>query len=226
VNLFEFLDETYRAKTRGMGLLYGENCTILTSTVLHESPVWRTVRETDRRNCDSILCALSIYAVARKKFNRVLSAIQVPGYLTGTRYWNGYPFRSLLLRPPNWLRRSLFPRTPPPFSVQIILDAGPRGLSGPENWYRMSFVLTFSASECCLCEDRNKLYAVTVVDNVVLPRQISQSVFSVRYGLFTGLWRRRPVFGQREWVTSTSSSTAVFRAMDVSPLCHIPNILF
>jgi len=25
--------ETYRAKTRGMGLLYGENCTILTTTV-------------------------------------------------------------------------------------------------------------------------------------------------------------------------------------------------
>ena len=30
---FEFLDKTYPAKTRGMGLLYGENCTILTSTV-------------------------------------------------------------------------------------------------------------------------------------------------------------------------------------------------
>jgi len=37
---------------------------------LHESPVWQTDRQTDgrtdRRNCDSI-CALSIYAVARKK---------------------------------------------------------------------------------------------------------------------------------------------------------------
>ena len=30
----EFLDETYPAKTRGMGLLYGETCTTLTSTVL------------------------------------------------------------------------------------------------------------------------------------------------------------------------------------------------
>ena len=30
---FEFLDETYPAKTRGMGLLYGENCMILASTV-------------------------------------------------------------------------------------------------------------------------------------------------------------------------------------------------
>jgi len=28
-----FLDETYRAKTRGMGLLYGEHYMILTSTV-------------------------------------------------------------------------------------------------------------------------------------------------------------------------------------------------
>ena len=29
----EFLDETYPRKTRGMGLLYGENCVILASTV-------------------------------------------------------------------------------------------------------------------------------------------------------------------------------------------------
>jgi len=27
----EFLDETYPAETRGMGILYGENCIILTS---------------------------------------------------------------------------------------------------------------------------------------------------------------------------------------------------
>ena len=32
-NPFEFLDETYRAKTGGMALLYGENCKILTLTV-------------------------------------------------------------------------------------------------------------------------------------------------------------------------------------------------
>jgi len=31
----EFLDETYRAKTKGMTLLYGENCLILTSTVFN-----------------------------------------------------------------------------------------------------------------------------------------------------------------------------------------------
>ena len=63
-------------KTRGMGLLYGENCKILTSTVFARitrvtdgRTDGRTDRQTDRRtygrNCDSI-CALSIYAVARK----------------------------------------------------------------------------------------------------------------------------------------------------------------
>jgi len=32
-NPLEFLDETYPTKTRGMGLLYGENFIILTSAV-------------------------------------------------------------------------------------------------------------------------------------------------------------------------------------------------
>ena len=32
-NPLEFLDETYPAKTKGTGLLYGENCMILASTV-------------------------------------------------------------------------------------------------------------------------------------------------------------------------------------------------
>jgi len=32
-NPLEFRDETYLRKTRGMGLLYGENCVILASTV-------------------------------------------------------------------------------------------------------------------------------------------------------------------------------------------------
>jgi len=55
VNPFEFLDETYRAKTRVMGLLYGENCKILTSTVFCTrfarvlSPVWQTDRRTELR---------------------------------------------------------------------------------------------------------------------------------------------------------------------------------
>jgi len=62
----KFLDETYPAKTRGMGLLYGENCTILTSTVLD----WST-RVSDGRTDDSIYALqrinVFIYAVARKK---------------------------------------------------------------------------------------------------------------------------------------------------------------
>jgi len=47
----EFLNETYPVKIRGMGLLYGENCMILTSTVFDWSPVWRTQTDwhTDRR---------------------------------------------------------------------------------------------------------------------------------------------------------------------------------
>jgi len=56
-----------------MGLLCGENCMILTSTVFDWS-TRVTDRQTDRqtdgrtdgRNCDSI-CALTAYAVARKK---------------------------------------------------------------------------------------------------------------------------------------------------------------
>jgi len=43
-NLLEFLDETYPAKTRGMGLLYGVNSIILSSTAFD----WFT-RVTDRR---------------------------------------------------------------------------------------------------------------------------------------------------------------------------------
>ena len=49
---FEFLDETYTVKTRGMGLLYGENCMILTSTVFDWSTSVtdrRTDRQTDGR---------------------------------------------------------------------------------------------------------------------------------------------------------------------------------
>jgi len=43
-NLLEFLDETYQAKTRGIGLPYSENFIILTSTVF----AWST-RVTDGR---------------------------------------------------------------------------------------------------------------------------------------------------------------------------------
>jgi len=38
-NPSEFRDETYSAKTRGMGLPYGENSMILTSTVFYDIPV-------------------------------------------------------------------------------------------------------------------------------------------------------------------------------------------
>ena len=63
-NPSEFLDETYPVKTRGMGLLYGENSMILTSTVFD----WFTRvmdRRMDGRNCDSI-CALSICCRSQK----------------------------------------------------------------------------------------------------------------------------------------------------------------
>ena len=59
----EFLDETYPAETRGMGLLYGENCIILTSNAFD----WSTP-VTDRRT-DGIAMAYTryrVYAVARK----------------------------------------------------------------------------------------------------------------------------------------------------------------
>jgi len=66
-NPSEFLDETYPTKTRGMGLLYGENCMILTSTVFDRSTRvtdGQTDRQTDRRTGDGIY-ALQ-HAVARK----------------------------------------------------------------------------------------------------------------------------------------------------------------
>ena len=43
----EFRDETYPAKTRGMGLPYVENCIILTSTVFYNALVWRADGQTD-----------------------------------------------------------------------------------------------------------------------------------------------------------------------------------
>ena len=57
-NPSEFLDETYPAKNRGMGLPYGENCLILTSTVF----VWSTHLtdgRTDRETGDSIIRAIA-----------------------------------------------------------------------------------------------------------------------------------------------------------------------
>ena len=51
-----------------MGLLYGENCTILATTVfalITRVTDGRTDGQTDGRNCDSI-CTLTAYAVACK----------------------------------------------------------------------------------------------------------------------------------------------------------------
>ena len=67
-NSLEFRDETYPRKTRGMGLLYGENSVILASTVFDWSTVWQTDGRRDGRT-DGIVMAYtrySIYAVARK----------------------------------------------------------------------------------------------------------------------------------------------------------------
>jgi len=54
----EFLDETYPAETRRMGLLYGENCIILTSNAFDWS-----IRVTDRRT-DGIAMEYSLRAIA------------------------------------------------------------------------------------------------------------------------------------------------------------------
>jgi len=59
-NLLEFLDETYRTKTKVMGLPEGENFRILTSTVFDWS-TRVTDGQTDGRTGDS--SALTIYAV-------------------------------------------------------------------------------------------------------------------------------------------------------------------
>ena len=53
----EFLDETYTANRKGMGLLYGENCTTLTSTIFDRSTCVtdrQTDGWTDKRTADSI----------------------------------------------------------------------------------------------------------------------------------------------------------------------------
>jgi len=91
-----------------MGLLYGENCTILATIVF----VWitrvtdrQTDRQTDRRtdgrtdgrNCDSI-CALSIYAVARKnRENKQTYIITQPLPPTTTRKFHVKLERRLVL---------------------------------------------------------------------------------------------------------------------------------
>jgi len=85
----EFRDETYPWKTRGMGLLYGENCVILASTVFD----WST-HVTDRRT-DGIAMAYtrySIYDVARKYSNHddnnnVINKDQTTGFIKGAMHF-------------------------------------------------------------------------------------------------------------------------------------------
>jgi len=55
----EFLDETYPVETRGMGLLYGENCIILTSNTFD----WST-RVTDRQTDGQMELRWHIRAIA------------------------------------------------------------------------------------------------------------------------------------------------------------------
>jgi len=50
-----------------MGLLYGKNFIILTSTVFYDTPVWQTDRRTDGRPI--AYTRYSIYAVARKNYS-------------------------------------------------------------------------------------------------------------------------------------------------------------
>ena len=64
-NPLEFLDETYPQKTRGMGLLYGENCVILASAVFD----WST-RVTDGWT-DGIAIAYTRYSYAVTRKNEV-----------------------------------------------------------------------------------------------------------------------------------------------------------
>jgi len=69
----EFLDETYTAETRGMGLLYGENCIILTSNAFD----WST-HVTDRQT-DGISMAYtcySIYAVVHKNAKNFVHTLE------------------------------------------------------------------------------------------------------------------------------------------------------
>ena len=64
----EFRDETYPRKTRGMGLLYGENCVINRFWLIHPCD-----GQTDRQT-DGIAMAYTrySYAVARKNYSSIV----------------------------------------------------------------------------------------------------------------------------------------------------------
>ena len=82
-----FLDETYTVKTRVMGLLYGENCMILTSTVFDWSTRvmdGQTDGQTDGRTGDSIArsacCRALKKTVGGRKYNAT-KFVWLPGNL-------------------------------------------------------------------------------------------------------------------------------------------------
>jgi len=57
----EFVDETYPAKTRGMGILYGENCMTLTSTVFYRAMHFSAyARSWDRMSSVRLSVCLSV----------------------------------------------------------------------------------------------------------------------------------------------------------------------
>jgi len=83
-NPSEFLDETYRAKTRGMGLLYGENCMILTSTVFDWSKRVTDGQTDGQMELRLHMRAIAYYAVARKNSApTVIALVMVVVYSIG-----------------------------------------------------------------------------------------------------------------------------------------------
>jgi len=78
-NSLEFWDETYPRKTRGMGLLYGENSVILASTVFD----WST-RVTDRQT-DGIAIAYTRYMLSRVKTAKLRITQTTPHDSPGTK---------------------------------------------------------------------------------------------------------------------------------------------
>ena len=87
-NPSEFLDETYPAKTRGMGLLYGENCMIRFWLIHPCDAQWRTdgryhIARSAYTPALYYLCCIPVYAVARNKiafddiFNRGKQEVSV-----------------------------------------------------------------------------------------------------------------------------------------------------
>jgi len=78
-NPLEFLNETYPRKTRGMGLLYGENCVILASTVFDWS-TRVTDRQTDGRTDRQMELPWHIRAIA------MLSRVKMMSFTLYTLY--------------------------------------------------------------------------------------------------------------------------------------------